>query len=78
MPQAPTYSDHMAGHNYTVSSDGAAAVDPDYFWLDIDENTPRGVKLQLLTEHGIALHGKYNLGDTDIVGWTPLPKRRPK
>lgn len=61
----------------SISSDGAAAVDPDYYWRDINENTPRGVKLQLLTENGIALHGKWQPGDSDIVAWAPLPKRKP-
>lgn len=61
-----------------ITSDGAAAVDPDYYWRDIDENTPRGVKLQLLTDTGIALHGHWQPYDRDIVGWAPLPKKRKK
>jgi putative NIF3 family GTP cyclohydrolase 1 type 2 len=63
---------------YVITKDGAAAVDPDYFWRDIDENTPRGVKLQLLTRHGIAIYGQHMPGDTSVTHWAPLPKRRPQ
>jgi hypothetical protein len=59
----------------TRIKDGVA-VDPDYFWRPINEHTPRGVKLQLLSKYGVAEHGSYD-GKTDFwVGWTPLPKRR--
>ena len=52
------------------------AVSHDYFWLQIDGSTPRGVKLQLLTKHGVALHGPLKKGEEDnYLGWTPLPRR---
>lgn len=59
---------------HVVSGDGAAAVDPDYYWRDLP--APRGVKLQLLTEQGVAVYGKWDPTDTDIINWAPVPKRR--
>lgn len=51
-------------------------VDPDYFWRPI-ATAPLGVKVQLLTEGGVAIHGKLNSRDIRegwYKGWTPLPK----
>jgi hypothetical protein len=59
-----------------ITSDGAAAVDPDYFWREMD-TCPRGVKVQLLGEGGVATYGEFNGKDPFWINWAPLPKRRP-
>ena len=54
-----------------------AAVDENYYWRPI-ETAPLGAKLQLLTQGGVAIHGKLNRRDRDegfYLGWTPLPNR---
>lgn len=53
-----------------------AYVDDEYFWRPIS-TAPLGAKLQLLTEGGVAIHGKLNRRDLTegfYLGWTPLPK----
>jgi hypothetical protein len=57
-----------------IDSTGAAAVDPNYFWLPIDENTPRNVKLQLIGKSGVAMYSTYNGKDEFHTHWAPLPK----
>lgn len=57
-----------------ITKDGAAAIDPDYYWRELP--APHGVKLQLLTVHGIAVYDKWKPTDTDIAAWAPLPKKR--
>lgn len=60
-----------------ISKDGSTAIDPDYYWRDIDGDTPRGVKLQLLTEGGVAVYGQITgKGDDGFTRWAPLPKQR--
>lgn len=61
-----------------ISGDGAAAVDHSYYWRDIDSNTPRGVKLQLLGAGGVAIYGSYDGKDAFWKKWAPLPKVRPE
>ena len=55
----------------TIDSTGIAAVDPDYFWLPI-ENCPKNVKVQLLGD-GVAMYGIYK-GESFYTHWCPLPK----
>lgn len=57
---------------YKISGDGTTAVDPDYFWQDI-QSCPRGVSVWLLTKYGKAIDGQYT-GQTDIIGWCGKPK----
>lgn len=60
-----------------LDSTKEAMVDPDYHWRRIDE-APLGVKVQLLTEGGVAIHGSLTAGSRaagHFRGWTPLPKR---
>ena len=57
-----------------LDSTGAAAVDHNYFWLPIDERTPRNVKVQLIGKAGVAMYGTYNGRDTFHTHWAPLPK----
>jgi len=60
---------------HKIDSTGTAAVATDYYWLPIDENTPRGVKLQLLGQGGVAQYSNYH-GDLFWQFWAPLPKRK--
>ena len=60
---------------HKIDSTGAAAVATDYYWIPIDENTPRGVKLQLLGKGGVAHYSTYH-GASHWTHWAPLPKRR--
>ena len=62
--------------SYTLNRDRTVAVDQTYFWLPIDKLTPSGVKLQLLTKGGIAVHGVFT-GDDFYTHWTPLPSHGP-
>ena len=65
--------------NHTINSTHTAAVATDYYWLPIDANTPRGVKLQLLGKGGVAAYGNYHNSKDDQISWThwaPLPKRK--
>ena len=60
---------------HTINSTHTAAVATDYYWIPIDENTPRGVKLQLLGKGGVAQYSNYH-GDLFWSHWAPLPKRK--
>ena len=60
---------------HTINSTHTAAVATDYYWIPIDENTPRGVKLQLLGQGGVAQYSNYH-GDAFWSHWAPLPKRK--
>jgi len=62
---------------YKLNSTNTVAVAVDYYWMPIDEHTPRGVKLQLLTIGGIAIYGDYNGRGKFITHWAPLPKKPP-
>jgi hypothetical protein len=61
--------------NIATSSDGAAAVDPNYYWQPI-ATCPRSVKVQLLGKGGVAVYASYH-SDKFFTHWAPLPKRRP-
>ena len=58
---------------HKIDSTGTAAVAIDHYWIPIDENTPRSVKLQLLSKAGVAVYGTYH-GDKFWTHWCPLPK----
>ena len=60
---------------HTINTAGTAAVAVDYYWIPIDENTPRGVKVQLLGQGGIANYGLWNGKDSFYTHWAPLPKK---
>lgn len=57
-----------------LDSSAEVAVDKFYHWQPI-ETCPRGVKLQLLGEGGVAVYSQYNGKDTFWQGWAPLPTR---
>lgn len=56
-----------------LDSTKSASVDPDYFWRPMN-TCPLGVKVQLLNDGGVAVHGKWAGKDDQWRGWTPLPK----
>lgn len=60
---------------HTLNSDKTVAVAVDTYWIPVDKDTPRGVKLQLLGAGGVAVYANYN-GGTFFTHWCPLPKRR--
>ena len=60
-----------------IDSTGAAAVDHNYFWQPIDENTPRNAKLQLIGSSGVAMYGILSNGrERFFTHWAPLPKMK--
>ena len=60
--------------NYKLNKDASVAVATDYYWIPIDENTPRGVKLQLLGIGGVAVYGSWDGRSRFWTHWAPLPK----
>jgi hypothetical protein len=60
---------------HTLNAAKTVAVSTDTFWIPIDKDTPRAVKLQLLGKGGVAHYGSYN-GDDFWTHWCPLPKKR--
>lgn len=66
---------------YKLDSTESAAVARDFYWIPIDADTPRGVKILLLGRGGVASLGHYHHkpGDSEFWShWVPLPKRRPE
>ena len=63
--------------SHTINSNSTVAVAVDYYWLPINADTPKGVKLQLLGKGGVAVYGTWNGKDTFYTHWAPVPKRRP-
>lgn len=57
-----------------LDKSGTVAVDPNYFWQPMT-TCPRGVKVQLLGQGGVAVYGNYNGKDTFFTHWAPLPKK---
>ena len=62
---------------HTINSSSTVAVAVDYYWLPINSDTPKGVKVQLLGKGGVAVYGTWNGKDTFYTHWAPVPKRRP-
>ena len=59
---------------HKLSSDGAAAVAPEFNWLKIDEHTPRGVTLLLINKHaGRMQQGMFTTGEKFFDHWAPCP-----
>lgn len=55
-----------------LDNSGKAAVDKTYFWRPIAE-CPRGVKVQLLGQGGVAIYGIWGGRDEFFTHWAPLP-----
>lgn len=66
----------MAGHTHTINTSNTAAVAVDTYWLPIDAETPRGVKLQLLSIGGVAQYSVLQQDTKFFTHWCPLPKRK--
>jgi hypothetical protein len=62
---------------HKLNQDKTVAVAVDYFWIPIGTDTPRGVKLQLLTVGGIAIHGIFDGKMNWVTHWAPLPRKLP-
>jgi hypothetical protein len=61
--------------NVKISDARSIAVDQNYYWRRMDD-CPIGVKVQLLTDGGIAVHGAIsNQSRYVFIGWTPLPNK---
>lgn len=57
-----------------LTHDGAAAVDRQYYWRLIDDDTPRGTKLQLINRRdGVAQYGPIHGRVCHFTHWAPLP-----
>ena len=68
--------DEYLPSSFTLNSGKTVAVATDVYWMPVDKDTPRGVKLQLLGKGGVAHYSKYN-GAEFWTHWCPLPKKRP-
>lgn len=56
------------------SSDGAAIVAPDFHWIPIDENTPIGKSILLISKKsGVLQKGQYVKNDPFFTHWAPMP-----
>lgn len=62
---------------YHLNSNKSVAVADDYYWNEDMRTCPRGAKVLLLGEGGVASIGLY-FGDRFWLSWAPLPKRRGK
>ena len=60
---------------HTLNTDKTAAVAVDYYWLPINKDTPRGVKIQLLGLGGVAAYGVWDGKSRFWSHWAPLPKK---
>ena len=57
-----------------LSSDGAAVISTQTKWLPISADTPRGVKLQLISKkYGVAHLGVLLASNKYYTHWHPLP-----
>ena len=60
---------------YEYSKDDKAVIDKSYKWREIDDDTPEGMKVQLINRQksGVAYYGIYIRGDKFATHWAPLP-----
>ena len=66
----------MTDPSHTLNTNKTVAVSTEVYWQPIDQDTPRGVKLQLLGRGGVAVYSELHRGSTFWTHWAPLPKRR--
>lgn len=66
----------VASGAHRINTNRTAAVAEDYYWSPMSA-CPRGVKVQLLGQGGVATYGLYDGKSTFWQGWAPLPQRRP-
>lgn len=62
--------------DHKMNGDQSVAVSTEVFWNEDMAACPRGAKVQLLGEGGVALYGSYDGKDPFYVGWAPVPRRR--
>lgn len=67
----PALADAAPGH--INIKDRQVAVDQNYCWRPIDQDTPRGTKLQLLGRGGVAVYSIYHANLPFWIKWAPLP-----
>lgn len=60
---------------HKLNADQTVAVATDVYFNPDMSTAPRGVKLQLIGEGGVAVYSIYN-GDPFWIEWAPVPKRR--
>ena len=60
---------------HTINTNHAVAVATATYWLPIDKDTPRSVKLQLLSIGGVAQYGTLGSDPTFFTHWCPAPKK---
>ena len=60
---------------HTINTNHAVAVATDVYWLPIDKDTPRSVKLQLLSIGGVAQYGTLQSDTSFYTHWCPVPKK---
>lgn len=62
-----------------VNSRQTAVIDRSMHWRPIDEQTPRGAKLQLIRRaDGVAQCGILGRRETHYTHWAPLPSFAPE
>ena len=60
---------------HTINSTKTVAVATDTYWMPIDKDTPRSVKLQLLSIGGVAQYGVLQSDTSFYTHWCPVPKK---
>ena len=69
-------TDGETSPTHTINTAGTVAVATDVYWIPIDKDTPRSVKLQLLSIGGVAQYGVLQADTSFYTHWCPLPKKR--
>lgn len=58
----------------TLNTEKTVAIDREYHWIPIDNDTPRGVKLQLINKRdNVAVYGVVHSTGTHWTHWAPVP-----
>ena len=57
---------------YTLNADRTVAVDPFVRFYSM-ATCPKNVKVQLLTDGGVAVYGEISGDKTGYAGWRPVP-----
>ena len=68
-------TDGETSPTHTINSTKTVAVATDTFWMPIDKDTPRSVKLQLLSIGGVAQYGVLQADTSFYTHWCPVPKK---
>jgi len=69
-------TDGETSPTHTLNSAKTVAVATDTYWIPIDKDTPRSVKLQLLSIGGVAQYSVLQADTSFYTHWCPLPKKR--